>query len=460
MIGALLVASLLAQPTNQYVKKTGDFMTGPLDSKVASGGRAYSLLAGAKFCLDGTTCAIYVTGTGWVGVFTINGSLVVTSTVAGTNAIAATAAGNGNGVVGNSVGTNSGVQGNNTTTTTGNGVGGTCSGVGSSCNAVNGLQNDSTGTGAAVRAKQNGVGPGVQVDASAGTGYGINFVSDTTSPARGSIHFQCMDSNPSTSANGDFYCNSAASNIPRWYNGSWRDFNISGSANSGLSYTSTATSGNQSFIQALGARHCLDGATCSVYLSGVDSTVDYGQHTGSFKVENSGTSSYTLWLKNTSTNGFTNLVWMNSADSVRFSLGVGNPTTAAPYTDSTYMSLNAGPLKVLSGSTVIWQWDDPGVAIGITSNYPVKYDSTDSTGTPGNATINKPAGRTAIAAAGTAATVTNSMVVAASNIQVTQLGNDATCTDLYVSAVAAGSFTVACKGAAATAAQSFMWSVH
>jgi len=67
--------------------------------------------------------------------------------------------------------------------------------------------------------------------------------------------------------------------------------------------------------------------------------------------------------------------------------------------------------------------------------------STDSSGTPGNATNNNLSGRAAFAAAGSTVVITNSKVTAASKVFVSLAGGDATLTSVRVTP-AAGSFTV------------------
>lgn len=93
--------------------------------------------------------------------------------------------------------------------------------------------------------------------------------------------------------------------------------------------------------------------------------------------------------------------------------------------------------------------------IGPNGEFGHKY--TDSTGTPGAATINKPAGKSAIAALATTVVVTNSVVAAADIIQLTPLDIDATATN-WKAVPAAGSFTVTVN-AAATATWKFSWYV-
>lgn len=67
--------------------------------------------------------------------------------------------------------------------------------------------------------------------------------------------------------------------------------------------------------------------------------------------------------------------------------------------------------------------------------------STNSSGTPGNASSATPRGRAAFAAAGSTVVITNALVLAASSIFVQLGGADATLTSVRVTA-AAGSFTV------------------
>lgn len=80
----------------------------------------------------------------------------------------------------------------------------------------------------------------------------------------------------------------------------------------------------------------------------------------------------------------------------------------------------------------------------------ITFASTDTSGTPGAATINKTRGRVAIAAAASSVVVTNSLVTAASTVLVSLGGADATATSVRVTP-GAGSFTITAN-AAATAA--------
>lgn len=87
----------------------------------------------------------------------------------------------------------------------------------------------------------------------------------------------------------------------------------------------------------------------------------------------------------------------------------------------------------------------------------IDQGGTDSTGTPGAATINKPIGKSAIAIGAASVVITNSLVAAASHVVITPHARDATCKELIV-VPAAGSFTVS-GSANATAALPFSWEV-
>jgi hypothetical protein len=71
----------------------------------------------------------------------------------------------------------------------------------------------------------------------------------------------------------------------------------------------------------------------------------------------------------------------------------------------------------------------------------IKFNATDSTGTPGNATINKASGKSAVASGAQTCVVTNNLCTASSIVMVTPLAVD-TAAPLYKAVPAAGSFTV------------------
>jgi len=99
---------------------------------------------------------------------------------------------------------------------------------------------------------------------------------------------------------------------------------------------------------------------------------------------------------------------------------------------------NASYLRIAAGSARIDQW------------------GTDSTGSPGAATINKPTGKSAIASGASTVVITNSLVATTSRVMVTFHGDHGAARWWVV--VGAGSFTVTLS-AAASANTSFSWEV-
>jgi hypothetical protein len=100
-------------------------------------------------------------------------------------------------------------------------------------------------------------------------------------------------------------------------------------------------------------------------------------------------------------------------------------------------------IQTIGGSALAATQPSSGVALSFT----------DASGTPGNATINTPRGRCAIAAAASSVTITNSLCKTTSAVGVTinQAATDATLTSLLRVQTANGSFTIT-GNAAATAA--------
>jgi hypothetical protein len=92
-----------------------------------------------------------------------------------------------------------------------------------------------------------------------------------------------------------------------------------------------------------------------------------------------------------------------------------------------------------SGATETW---------GVTKDGKMVMQTTDSSGTPGNVTINKPSGKAAIASGASTVTVTNSLVTASSIVLIQPQNLDGSLLD-YEVVPAAGSFTVTGNSAAA-----------
>lgn len=89
----------------------------------------------------------------------------------------------------------------------------------------------------------------------------------------------------------------------------------------------------------------------------------------------------------------------------------------------------------------------------------LRTQTTDSSGTPGAATINKPTGKVAVAAAAASVVVTNNMVTAASLVFHDVQTTDATCTFVKSVIPGAGSFTVT-MNANCTGATTVGWKVE
>ena len=102
----------------------------------------------------------------------------------------------------------------------------------------------------------------------------------------------------------------------------------------------------------------------------------------------------------------------------------------------------------ITGTDEKWALNNAGV---------VMADGTDSSGTPGAATINKPSGRSAIASGSTNVKITNSLVAANDCVHVTMHGDLGTQTKpWFVDASVAGEFTIQLSNASANNV-SFSW---
>lgn len=85
---------------------------------------------------------------------------------------------------------------------------------------------------------------------------------------------------------------------------------------------------------------------------------------------------------------------------------------------------------------------------------------TDSSGSPGAATINKASGISAIATGASTVVITNNQVTATSRVLITNTSANATCTGApWIVTVAAGSFTVTAPANCTVAAATFAWFV-
>lgn len=125
------------------------------------------------------------------------------------------------------------------------------------------------------------------------------------------------------------------------------------------------------------------------------------------------------------------------------------------------ISYNAGTftfsIRVSGGTPVSINASAGTVGFG---NYKHTFTMGDSTAAPGNATLNNPSGKSAIAIGASSVVITNSQVTAASIVEahVQQAAADATLTQVLRTSSAAGSFTIY-GNANATAATVVAWRV-
>lgn len=108
-----------------------------------------------------------------------------------------------------------------------------------------------------------------------------------------------------------------------------------------------------------------------------------------------------------------------------------DPTTLAT-NNNTFAFLRA---RHTTGGTPVTIWT-------LFGNGRMAFDSTDSSGTPGAVTLNKPSGKVAIAAGASSVVVTNSCVSATSIVLPVLQTTDATLTFIKSCVPSAGSFTV------------------
>lgn len=123
------------------------------------------------------------------------------------------------------------------------------------------------------------------------------------------------------------------------------------------------------------------------------------------------------------------------------------------YSNNAAMS-NAGArlLRLYNGNATL------AFSVAPEGNMVFERTGADSTASPGAATINKAAGKSAIASGATSAVVTNSTVTANSIVMLTPLDIDATNCPAWSAVPAAGSFTATCSGTLG-ATWKFSWMV-
>jgi hypothetical protein len=217
---------------------------------------------------------------------------------------------------------------------------------------------------------------------------------------------------------------------------------LAGQAVSMLSLTLTQTTGNVGLQMTTGARLKLGGGT-----------VDYLTSNGTTRVVSAGE------MEVQGVNGLlvgSGILQINGANT---SLQLyGNVTDGA----SAIANKIASNLALsTAGAQIAAFYSDAAstkqAAIDITGRY-LDASPGNSTGAPGNATINRPSGRSTIAAAASTCVITNSLVSATSIVFATLQTADATATSIKTVIPTAGSFTITVN-AGATGNTNFGWFV-
>lgn len=128
----------------------------------------------------------------------------------------------------------------------------------------------------------------------------------------------------------------------------------------------------------------------------------------------------------------------------------GSVTTAPVTLTATGTDANIGVSVVPkgTGALVVGSWSVPTTG-------KMTLPTGDSSGTPGNATINQPTGKSAFAAAASTVVITNNLVTTATKVFIQLLDADATLVRITVVS-GSGSFTVTGNGVA-TATTKFDW---
>jgi hypothetical protein len=185
--------------------------------------------------------------------------------------------------------------------------------------------------------------------------------------------------------------------------------------------TTTAASGAIAILIASGSTICLDGYTCSKSLKAASGLVAHESSINHLRYVTHITGSTAPPI----------IITGGSQDGSGPAVAVKNAST-----------LNAGQY------IQTWAPDSAGtVTAGVDRDGTYSMDGTDSSGTPGAATINQPIGQVAVAASASSVVVTNSLVTSASVVLPVLQFVDATCTQILSCVPGAGSFTVTMNAA-------------
>jgi hypothetical protein len=155
--------------------------------------------------------------------------------------------------------------------------------------------------------------------------------------------------------------------------------------------------------------------------------------------------------------GFSALKWDNGTPGVSWQIEAqpGTGTLRFGNNTSTYFGLRFSDGYAVSEFG--YEFSVGGTTYLKTRLGAVDQWGTDTSGSPGAQTINKPSGKSAIAAGASAVVITNSLVTAASRVMITPHARDATCKEIIA---VPGSGIITVSGTAnATAALPFSWQV-
>lgn len=145
------------------------------------------------------------------------------------------------------------------------------------------------------------------------------------------------------------------------------------------------------------------------------------------------------------------VTWATGALTTQRSVRIAAPTLAfagaSTVTNAATVYIDAAPTAGTNATitNAYALWVDAGTTRldgTVLLNGAITADTTDSSGTPGNATINKASGKVAIAIGAASVTVTNSLVTAASTVIATLQFVDATLTQILSVVPGSGSFVI------------------
>jgi hypothetical protein len=200
------------------------------------------------------------------------------------------------------------------------------------------------------------------------------------------------------------------------------------------SYTATAPSGSNGFVLTSGAKLCTDGATCSKSI----------RWDGSNVVVSSGVS-----FSNSNISGVNAAITTAAAGNLAVTIPSGAYLSLAG-SGATAGGTNSGTIRWNSGSSNVEVFGGFVAAASkfavSSANGKVTFDATDSSGTPGAATINKPSGQVSMAAGSNSVVVTNSLISTSSVVFAAIQQIDSTCTIVTRVIPAAGSVTIGTNG--------------